>query len=292
VHAVASTSLGPTGSGDPDHLHPGPWVDQHCHLDLGGPHLGEGSRARDVPSPEELVADARAAGVVAMVTVGTDVADSAAGLRLAEQLEGVWATAGVHPHEADRGTDGLRALLESGAAVAVGECGLDHHYDHSAPEAQRRVFIEQIELANELDLPLVIHTRSAWEETFELLDAVGTPRRTVFHCFTGGPAEAARCVERGAMVSISGIVTFPSAQDIRDAVRATPLEHLLVETDTPFLAPVPYRGRPNRPELVALVGAAVAQVKEVEVGTVAASTSSAAAEFYGLDLGPEDDGRP
>ncbi len=266
-----------------DDLHPGPWVDQHCHLDLGGRHLGEGPRADGVPTPGELVASAHAAGVVAMITVGTDVNDSAAGMRLADELDGVWATAGVHPHEADGGTDGLRGLLESGAAVAVGECGLDHHYDHSAPEAQRRVFVEQIELANELDLPLVIHTRSAWDETFELLDAVGTPRRTVFHCFTGGPDEAAGCVDRGAMVSISGIVTFPSAQDIRDAVIATPLEHLMVETDTPFLAPVPHRGRPNRPELVALVGAAVARLKGEEIGSVAASTSAAAAAFYGLD---------
>lgn len=287
---VATTAPDPTGTGDPDELHPGPWVDQHCHLDLGGRHLGDGSRARDVPTPEELVASARAAGVVGMVTVGTDVADSEAGMRLAAELDGVWATAGVHPHEADGGTDGLRALLESGAAVAVGECGLDHHYDHSAPAAQRRVFVEQIELANELDLPLVIHTRSAWDETFELLDAVGTPRRTVFHCFTGGPDEAAGCVERGAKVSISGIVTFPSAQDIRDAVGATPLEHLLVETDTPFLAPVPHRGRPNRPEMVAIVGAAVARLKGVGVDTVAASTCSAAAAFYGLDLGLDPDG--
>lgn len=264
----------------------GPWVDQHCHLDLADRyhrHDGTDPDAPGAPTPSELVEHAAARGVVAMITVGTDVDDSAAGMRLAQQLDAVWATAGVHPHEADRGTEGLRDLIRTGNAVAVGECGLDHHYDHSAPDAQRRVFVEQIELAHEFDLPLVIHTRSAWEETFELLDAVGTPRRTVFHCFTGGPDEAAGCVERGAKISISGIVTFPRAEEIRDAVRTTPLEHLLVETDTPFLTPVPHRGRPNRPELVPLVGAAVARVKELDVATVALATTRTAIELYGLE---------
>src|SRR5690606_5912792 len=105
--------------------------------------------------------------------------------------------------------------------------GLDYHYDHSPRERQREVFAEQVALAHEMDLPLVIHTRAAWDDTFDVLDDVSVPRRTVFHCFTGGPGEAERCLERGALLSISGIVTFPSAQDVRDAVRATPLSSLM-----------------------------------------------------------------
>jgi TatD DNase family protein len=169
-----------------------------------------------------------------------------------------------------------------GGFVAVGECGLDFHYDHSPRAVQRRVFAEQIDLANELDLPLVIHTRDAWRETFEILDERGVPRRTVFHCFTGGPQDAEGCLERAAMLSISGIVTFPSASELREAVANTPLTSLMVETDTPYLAPAPHRGRPNRPALVALVGAAIAELHDVPVPNVAASTTANARRFYEL----------
>ena len=173
----------------------GPWVDHHCHLGFDG-HRGSAA------SPRELVDGARAAGVVALVTVGTDVATSAAAMRFAATHPDVFATAGVHPHEAAGGTAGLRELFDAvegrGGPVAVGECGLDHHYDHSPRAVQRRVFAEQVALANELDLPLVVHTRDAWDDTFSILDDGPTPRRTVVHCFSGGPAEAERCLERGS----------------------------------------------------------------------------------------------
>lgn len=234
-----------------------------------------------------VLAAAREAGVVAMVTVGTDAASSARALDLASRTPDVWATAGVHPHDAVEGTDELRGVIDGAAAgslVAIGECGLDHHYDHSPRDVQRRVFAEQVALANELDLPLVIHTREAWPETFEVLDAEGVPRRTVFHCFTGGPAEAAACLERGAHLSISGIVTFRSATDIRAAVEQAPLERLMVETDSPYLAPVPHRGRPNSPALVGLVGAEVARLLDRPVAEVARATTATAASFYGLEF--------
>jgi TatD DNase family protein len=140
-------------------------------------------------------------------------------------------------------------------------------------------------MAHEHDLPLVIHTREAWEDTFAVLDTEGIPARTVFHCFTGGPGEAERCVERGALLSISGIVTFPSARELREAVQRTPLDRLMVETDSPYLAPVPHRGRPNVPAFVGLVGAAVAELHGQQVAEVARSTTSNAESFYGLDLG-------
>ena len=202
--------------------------------------------------------------------------------------EGVWATAGVHPHDATEGTAALREVVAGAiggdALVAIGECGLDYHYDHSPRPTQLSVFAEQVALANDLDLPLVIHTRDAWDDTFAVLDEVTMPRRTVFHCFTGGPAEAEACVGRGALLSISGIVTFPGAQDLRDAVLATPLGSLMVETDSPYLAPVPHRGRTNQPAWVGLVGAELARLHEVPTDEVARTTTANAAGFYGLEL--------
>lgn len=252
------------------------WFDNHCHL---------GER----PVAGELVDDARAAGVLGMIDVATDAASSARCLEVARDFDDVWATAGVHPHDAAGGTAEVVELVEAAIRsgdpnlVAIGECGLDHHYDHSPPDAQRRAFIEQIALAHRVGLPLVIHTREAWEETFDLLEAHGVPPRTVFHCFTGGPDEAARCVEIGAHLSISGIVTFNSAQDLRAAVGAAPLDRLMVETDAPYLAPVPHRGRRNRPALVARVGEEVAALLGRPVEEVAATTTSTARWFYGLD---------
>ncbi len=274
------------GVADPEQWRHGPWVDNHCHLGLA-------SRDGDAPSVQEVVDRARDAGVVAMVTVGTDAASSAACVDRAAATDGVWATAGVHPHDATDGTAALRELVSStladregraGALVAIGECGLDYHYDHSPRAVQRRAFADQVALAHETDLPLVIHTRDAWEDTFAVLDELSTPRRTVFHCFTGGPAEAEASLERGALLSVSGIVTFGSAQDLRDAVAITPLGSLMVETDAPFLAPVPHRGRSNEPGWVGLVGDAVARIHGIDVDEVARATTSTAAAFYGLVL--------
>ncbi|MCB1255933.1 MAG: TatD family hydrolase [Microthrixaceae bacterium] len=251
------------------------WIDNHCHLDPSGDN-------------SEIFDDARVAGVVAMVTVGTDLSSSKSAVDFASSRPGVFATAGVHPHDAKDGVKGLADLIESqvavgGTLVAVGECGLDYHYDHSPRDSQRRCFAEQIRLAHEFDLPLVIHTRSAWDDTLQILDSESVPRRTVFHCFTGGPDEAEKCLERGALLSISGIVTFPSADDVRAAVRITPLDRLMVETDSPYLSPVPFRGKPNTPARVAVVGAAVADVLELEVDEVSRVTTATTVDFYELD---------
>jgi len=244
------------------------WFDNHCHL---------GDDA------DEVVARARAGGVVGMVTVGCDLVDSRAAVATASRHDDVWATAGVHPHEASGGVDGLVDLLADPRVVAVGEAGLDFHYDHSPRDAQRDAFAAQIGLANAHDLPLVIHTREAWDETFAILDAEGVPARTVFHCFTGGPDEAAEGLARGALLSFSGIVTFRTAEDLRAAAATCPLDRAMVETDSPYLAPVPHRGRPNEPAHVALVGAAVAEAMGRPVDEVAAATTANARAFYGLD---------
>ncbi|HEY8527315.1 MAG TPA: TatD family hydrolase [Acidimicrobiales bacterium] len=264
------------------------WTDDHCHLGFdevfdarrGGAEAG-GRGAADPADAQ--VADAREAGVERLITVGTDVERSQAAIAVARRHPGtVWATAGVHPHEAKRGLDGLAELLDEPEVVAVGECGLDYHYDHSPRAVQREVFAAQIALAHERDLTLVIHTREAWADTFDVLAAEGVPERTVLHCFTGGPDEARRCLDLGGYLSFSGIVTFPSASELREAAALCPRDRLLVETDSPYLAPVPHRGRRNRPALVPLVGAAVGEAQGVDVAAVAEATWANAERVYRL----------
>jgi TatD DNase family protein len=244
------------------------WTDQHAHLDPA--------------TADEALAECREAGVLRLIDVGTDVESSKRAIAMAERFPEVWATAGVHPHDADGGIDGLEALLAHERVVGVGECGLDYHYDHSARDAQRRVFADQIALAHLHGLALVIHTREAWDDTFDILGSEGVPERTVMHCFTGGPDEARTCLDLGAHLSFSGIVTFPSAPELREAAALCPSDRLLVETDAPYLAPVPHRGRRNRPALVAVVGASVAATRGEEVATVAAITWRNAGTVYGL----------
>jgi TatD DNase family protein len=245
------------------------WTDDHCHLG----HLEDVAVA---------LADAAEAGVARVVDVGTDLADSTAAADRAVEHPTVWATAGLHPHEAKHGLDGIEALLARDEVRAVGECGLDYHYDHSPRDVQRDVFRAQVELAHRHDRALVIHTREAWDDTFAVLDQVGMPPRTVFHCFSGGAVEADRALALGAHLSFSGIVTFPSAEELRDAVRRCPLDRLLVETDAPFLTPVPHRGKPNRPGLVTLVGEKVAEVQDLASDVVAEATWANATRVYEL----------
>jgi TatD DNase family protein len=226
------------------------WADSHCH-------------AQSMERPDDVMARARAAGVDLVVCVGTDVASSTAACALAGRHHGVLATAGLHPHEASRfetEITGLESIAASESVVAIGESGFDFHYRHSSPEAQESAFRLQIAMAKRYGLALVIHTREAWDETFRVLEAEGVPERTVFHCFTGGVDEACRAVALGAYVSFSGILTFPNADDVRFAAAITPLDRILVETDAPYLTPVPLRGQPNEPKNVAHVGRALASL--------------------------------
>ena len=248
------------------------WIDTHCHV-----------HDERVPGGTESAVDAaRAADVTAMITVGCDRATSLAAIAVAERYPDVWATVGLHPHDASQGIETILDLVDTPGIVAIGEAGLDYHYDHSPRDRQRSVFADQIALANERDLPLVIHSRSAWAETFEILESEGVPERTIFHCFTGGPAELRRALDLGAFVSFSGIVTFPSAPEVREAAAICPLENLLVETDSPYLAPVPHRGQRNQPAWVGHVGAAVADLRGLPSGTVAASSTAAARRAFAL----------
>jgi TatD DNase family protein len=245
------------------------WTDSHCHV-------------HGQADPDRLVTEAATAGVGRLVAVGTDVATSHAAADLAARHPAVVATAGVHPHDASGGLDGLEAALDRPEVVAVGECGLDYHYDHSPRPVQRAVFAAQAALARERRLALVVHSREAWDDTFGVLAEAGSPERTVLHCFTGGPAEARRALDAGFSLSFSGIVTFKGADDLRAAAALCPLDRLLVETDAPYLAPVPHRGQANVPAWVPFVGAAVAAAKGVAAAEVEASSTTTAERVFDL----------
>ncbi len=254
------------------------WVDAHCHPQLDA----------TTDEPDAVLDRARAAGVIAFVVVGTDLASSRAAVALADRHADVHATVGLHPHDADRlpaEWDALAALAAHPRVVAVGEAGFDLHHRHAEPPAQEAAFRAQIRLAHALDRALVIHSREAWADTFRVLGEEGVPRRTVFHCFTGGPAEAEGALALGAALSFSGIVSFKNADDVRAAAAVCPPDRLLLETDSPYLAPVPYRGRENEPAHLPAVGAALAAAVGRAPATVAAETVAAAAAWLGVPTG-------
>jgi TatD DNase family protein len=247
------------------------WTDTHCHLQYEG-------------IPADALDRAAAAGVDRVICIGTDADHSRRAIAAAAQAPPgrVWATVGVHPHDAKHGLDDILPLIDAPRVVGIGECGLDYHYDHSPRDIQRAVFAAQIALARIHDLTLVVHTREAWDETFAILEVESVPERVVFHCFTGGPEEARLALEMGAYLSFSGIVTFKNATDIRAAATMCPSDRLLVETDAPYLAPVPHRGDMNEPAHVAVVGAALAALRNTTEEEVAATTSANATKAFHL----------
>ena len=211
------------------------YTDSHCHLyDTRGVAV------------DEVIAAARAAGVTTMINVGCDAATTEQAIAVAATHHDIYATAGLHPHEAKHGVDTILPYIDDPNIIAIGECGLDYFYDHSPRPEQRVAFAAQIQLAHERSLPLVIHTRDAWEETFDILDAEGT------HVVIES--------DSGAYLSFSGIVSFKTATDLHDAARLCPIERMLAETDSPYLAPVPHRGKPNRPAYVTHVVQALADI--------------------------------
>jgi TatD DNase family protein len=250
---------------------PSMWVDAHCHLQLAG--------------GAEHVARARDAGVDWMVCVGTDLATSQEALEIADAEPDVYATVGLHPHDASKLAAEwgmLEPLSAVERCVAIGECGFDLYYEHSPRDEQETAFRWQIRLARDRALPLVIHSRDAWDDTFRVLDDEGVPAATVFHCFTGGPAEAVAALDRGCHLSFSGIVSFKNAHALREAARLAPADRILVETDSPYLAPEPYRGKTNEPAYVVAVGEALARARGVDVVEVAAQTRENAARVFGV----------
>lgn len=246
-------------------------VDSHCHLD------GEEFAA----DRDAVVERALAAGVDQMLAIGTGEGppDLEAGIRMADRYAAVVASVGVHPHHAGLASPEIFRRLEelSGhpKVVAVGEIGLDYHYDFAPRERQREVFLEQLELAAQHRKPVIIHTREAWEETFAVLEQHWTPRGLpgIMHCFSGGPAEAERALALGFYLAFGGMTTFPKAHSVRDAARTVPVDRLLVETDAPYLAPVPYRGKRNEPAYVVHTARAVAELRGMPEEDLRAATT-------------------
>jgi TatD DNase family protein len=248
---------------------------------------------------EDVLARAAEAGIVAVVTIGESLASSAAGVELAEQhdgsdgLPGVWATVGVHPHNAKDydgdAEDELRQMAAHPRVVAIGETGLDFHYDHSPRADQLRAFRAQLALAAGLDKPVVIHDREAHEEVADIVsERLGpaawdqAPRGAVIHCFSGDAELAARFVELGCYVAVGGVVTFDKADSLRRVAAALPLDRLLLETDAPFLSPAPHRGKENEPERVAVIARAVSEVRTEGLHHIAAATTKNARAFFGI----------
>lgn len=252
--------------------------DSHCHLTDG----------RLIGEVDAVVARAREGGVARMVTIGADPEELDAAVELAARLDGVWASAGVHPHVAGRADAALferiAALARREEVVALGETGLDYHYEHSPREAQRRSFLRHLELAAELGLPVVVHSRSADADTAAVLRDAGRAVRGVLHCFAGGRGLLEAALEAGWYISFSGLVTFKNYEGA-ELVRAVPAERLLIETDSPYLAPVPLRGRRNEPAFVRHVAEGVARLRGETFEAVAGRTARNAARFYGLSEG-------
>jgi len=243
-------------------------VDSHCHLD-------DEKFAGDL---DAVIERARAAGVERMMAIGTGdgPADLETAVRLADRYPFFYATVGVHPHDAAKATDDtfgrLRDLLPDPKVLALGEIGLDYHYDFSPRDIQRTVFVRQLELAHDAGKPIVIHTREAWTDTMQVLREHYTGAG-IFHCFTGGPAEAQEGLDFGFHLSFGGVLTFPKAETVREAARLTPLDRLLVETDAPYLAPVPHRGKRNEPAFLVETARKLAEVRGIPAEELADVTT-------------------
>ena len=255
-------------------------VDSHCHLD-GKVYTSD----RD-----EVIQRAIDAGVKRMVAIGTGEGppDLEAGIRLADSYDVFYATVGVHPHEASKYQDttsvNLRSLLRHPKVVALGEIGLDYHSNFSPPDVQKRVFLEQMAIAAEARKPIVIHTREAWADTLELLEQHWAPTGLggIMHCFTGTPAEVERTVALGFHLAFGGVVTYPRAVEVHESVKVVPLDRLLLETDAPYLAPVPKRGKRNEPSYLLETSKRIAELRGMSVEDVASATTTNFERLFGL----------
>jgi TatD DNase family protein len=259
-----------------------PFVDSHCHIDVP-----EYDADRD-----DVIARARDAGVTTMLNVGTGDPQSGAferAVELAEKHEEVFAAIGVHPHDAKLFDDSAEQRLVDLAqnnkrVIAWGEIGLDYHYDHSPREVQREVFRRQLRLTRRLNLPVIIHSREADDDTINILreEFSDYDRAGVMHCFGGGLGMAQSAIELGFYVSFAGNLTFKKAEDLRDVARQLPLERLMVETDCPFLSPVPFRGKRNEPARVIETARCLAELHGKELEEVGRMTSENFARLFGV----------
>ena len=255
-------------------------VDSHAHVDVS-----DFDADRDA-----MLARAQSAGVGTILAIGNgpEIEKLGSAVAYAEQHDWIYAAAGIHPHEARHATeahyDELDRLVRHPRFIAWGEIGLDYHYDHSPRDVQVRVFRHQLEQARSAQIPIVIHCREAWTDCLKILneDWRSSELGGIFHCFAGTMQEARQGMDMGFLISFAGNVTYPKSQNLRDVAREIPLDHLLVETDSPFLAPLPYRGKRNEPAYVAEVARSIANVRNLAAEEVARSAAENFRRFFGL----------
>lgn len=250
-------------------------IDSHCHL-------AHEKFADDLP---DILRRAKEAGVSTMVTIGDSLAESKANIDLADAYEEIYCTVGLHPHRAKDWNENdaalLRDLSKHPKVVGIGEIGLDYHYMLPPKDIQKKVFRAQLLLAQELNLPVVVHTREAIEDTWEIIRDI-SPASLVLHCCSEEWKDVERFVERGYFLSFTGIITYPKTEKIRETVRHCPLENLMVETDAPFLAPVPHRGKRNEPAFVMNIAECIAQIKGLTLEEVENQTTENTKRFFGF----------
>jgi TatD DNase family protein len=255
-------------------------IDSHAHIDF--PQFAE--------DREAMLDRARAAGVTTLLAIGSGPGPEKmdAAIPFAEQHDWIYASVGVHPHEAERVTpghlDALTTLARHPKVIAWGEIGLDYFYDHSPRHVQQRVFREQMSLARQARLPIIIHCRDAWTDCLSMLeeDWRSSGLGGILHCFTSTEADARHGLDMGFCISFAGNSTYPKTQNIRDVAKSLPLENILLETDSPFLAPQPYRGKRNEPAYVAEVAKTIASVRNLRTEELASATAGNFRRFFGL----------
>ena len=255
-------------------------IDSHAHID--GPQFADDRDA--------MLTRARAAGVFTILAIGTGPGPEKldAALPYAEAHNWIYTTVGIHPHDAKEVTpnhlETLEALAKHPKVIAWGEIGLDYFYDHSPRDAQEKVFRQQMELAQAAKLPIIIHCRDAWDDCLRLLDEVWMPTGLggILHCFTSTLDHAQKGLDMGFLVSFTGNISYPKAQNIRDVAKALPLSNILIETDSPYLAPQPHRGKRNEPAYVLEVAKALANVRDLELSEIAAKTTENFRRFFRL----------
>ena len=258
-------------------------IDSHCHLDDD----------RFAEDREAVIERALAAGVTRMMSIGTGDGppDYECAIRFADKYECVYATVGVNPHAAKQfdhlSPSRIAELLKHPKVLGLGEIGLDYHYDFAPRDVQHRAFLDQLEVAKSARKPIIIHTREAWPDTFDLLEKYWAPAGLpgIMHCFSGGLVEAERCLKMGFYLSFAGVVTFPKALELQEAARVAPADRILVETDAPYLAPAPHRGKRNEPSFVVHTGEKLAGLRGVPLETIREQTTANFRTLFALSSG-------
>jgi len=252
-------------------------IDTHCHLSFD-------DLVADI---DAVLARSREAGVRGWITVGTDPQHNRKAVELANKFENMYAAVGIHPHDAKTVTADilkeLRELAQHNKVVAIGETGLDYHYNFSLHEEQRKVFAEHLKMAAELNLPVIVHCREAFDETMEILEQFGDVKKVVFHCFSGSAEQAKIVLDKGFYISFTGVVTFKNAEASREAAQLVPVDRLMVETDCPYMSPEPMRKQKiNEPALMIHTAAFLAELKKMGLGDFAEAVTATSREFFGL----------